>query len=183
MSEIEIIDDGKELNEKQVQSFIAGVEKINRLEMQAEFTAATGTPEQPQILPATLTKEQFEKHFFEVFDIVGDLWDMPDLKIQKDKPFEIAGAKVSAAKLYLMAEKYKMLHFLIEPAGGWFGDMVAIACFAGAKANVLCKKYTGNPITGYLRGFLKKSGEQVKNNSLLSRIFGKGKKDDNKKDN
>lgn len=175
MSEIEILDDGQDMTAKQAAEFTAAVEQVEQ--------AAAAAPEQPQITPAVLTPADFEKHFFEVFDIIGDLWDMPDFKIQRDKPFEIAGAKVSAAKLYIMAEKYKMLHFLIEPAGGWFGDAVAIACFAGAKANVLCKKYTGNPITGYLRGFLKKSGEQVKNNSLLSRIFGKGKKDDNKKDN
>lgn len=177
MSEIEIIDDGADLTAKQAAEFEKTIEQA--AEQATTAAAATGAAaEQPQITPAVLTPADFEKHFFEVFDIIGDLWDMPDFKIQRDKPFEIAGAKVSAAKLYLMGEKYKMLHFLIEPAGGWFGDAVAIACFAGAKANVLCKKYTGNPITGYLRGFLKKSGEQVKNNSLLSRIFGKGKKDD-----
>ena len=166
MSEIEILDNGQDLNEKQAAEFTAAVEQVEQ--------AAAAALEQPQIMPAVLTPADFEKKFFEIFDIIGDLWDMPDFKIQKDKPFEIAGAKVSAAKLYLMANKYKMLHFLIEPAGGWFGDAIAIACFAGAKANIVCKKYTGNPLTGYLRRFMKKSGEQVKNNSLMSKIFKKG---------
>ncbi len=169
---IQIIDDGQAINEKQAEKITETIEKaINEKE---------NIVEQSETVLKTLTQKQFEQHFFEIFDVVGDLWDMPEFKIQQDKPFEIAGAKVSAAKLYFMAEKYKILHFLIEPAGGWFGDMIAIACFAGAKANVVCKKYTGNPITGYLRKFLKKSGEQVKKNSLMSRIFGKGGENDGK---
>lgn len=180
MSEIEIIDDGADLTAKQAAEFEKTIEQA--AEQATTAAAATGAAaEQPEILPAVLSPEDFEKHFFEVFDIIGDLWDMPDFKIQKDKPFEIAGAKVSAAKLYIMANKYKMLHFLIEPAGGWFGDAIAIACFAGAKANVLCKRYTGNPLTGYLRRFMKKSGEQVKKNSLMSKIFKKGEENDDKK--
>jgi len=176
MSDIEILDDGQDLNAKQAAEFTATVEKVEQ--------ATAAAPEQPQILPAVYSPEDFEKRFFELFDIVGDLWDMPEFKIQRDKPFEIAGAKVSAAKLYLMANKYKMLHFLIEPAGGWFGDAIAVACFAGAKCNVICKKYTGNPLTGYLRRFMKKSGEQVRKNSFFSKIFNKGdKKDDGNKDN
>ena len=179
MSEIEILDDGQDLTAKQAAEFEKTIEQAAEQATQA----ATGTAtEQPQIIPAVLSPADFEKHFFEIFDVIGDLWDMPEFKIQKDKPFEIAGAKVSAAKLYLMANKYKMLHFLIEPAGGWFGDAIAIACFAGAKANVLCKRYTGNPLTGYLRRFMKKSGEQVKNNSLMSKIFKKGGENDDKKD-
>ena len=176
MTDIEIIDDGADMTENQAAEFVAAVEKTAE---QAAEQVAAATAEQPQV-SKVLSQADFEKHFFEVFDIIGDLWDMPEFKIQTDKPFEVAGAKVSAAKLYIMAEKYKMLHFLIEPAGGWFGDMVAICCFAGAKANIVCKKYTGNALTGYLRKFMKKSGEQVKNNSFLSRFFGKkeGGKDD-----
>ena len=164
---IEIIDDGEDLTKKAAAEFVETIEQ-----------AATAAPVQdaPKVA-AIYSPEEFEQRFCELFDIVGDLWDMPEFKIQRDKPFEVAGAKVSAAKLYLMAQKYKMLHFLIEPAGGWFGDTIAIVCFAGAKANVVCKKYTGNALTGYLRKFMKKSGEQVKNNSFMSRFF-KGKKDD-----
>lgn len=163
---IEIIDDGEDLTAKAAAEFEQTIE-------QAQAASAATAPEATAPAAKVLTPEQFEQHFFEVFDIAGDLWDMPDFKIQRDKPFEVAGAKVSAAKLYYMAEKYKMLHFLIEPCGGWFGDCVAIACFAGAKANILCRKYTGNGLTGYLKKFVKKSGEQVKENSFFSRFFKK----------
>lgn len=165
MSEIEVLDNGVEINAKQADEIAAQIEEATEFAKQTEET---------QTLPAILSSEDFEKHFFEIFDIVGDLWDMPEFKIQSNKPFEVAGAKVSSAKLYNMAQKYKILHFLIEPAGGWFGDMVAISCFVGAKANIVCKKYTGNGLTGYLRKFMKKSGEQVKNNSFMSKFFKKG---------
>lgn len=172
MENIEIIDDGENLTEKAAAEFAEAVEKAQ--------TASTPADDTPKV-STVLTPAEFEQHFFELFDIIGDLWDMPDFKIQKDKPFEVAGAKVSAAKLYYMAEKYKTLHFLIEPCGGWFGDTIAIACFAGAKANIICKKYTGNGLTGYLRRFMKKSGEQVKQNSFFSKIFKREVKNDEKK--
>ena len=170
---IEIIDDGEKLTDKKAAEFIETIEKA------AEQPAADNAA--PQVA-AVLSPEEFEQHFFELFDICGDLWDMPEFKIQHDKPFEVAGAKVSAAKLYFMAQKYKMLHFLIEPCGGWFGDTIAIACFAGAKANIVCKKYTGNGLTGYLRRFMKKSGEQVKENSFFSKLFNKEVKNERKGD-
>ena len=173
-----ILDDGADLTNKQAAEFVENIEK-------AAAEHATQTAEQVisgEQVAGILTPEQFEQHFIELFDIVGDLWDMPDFKVQKDKPFELAGAKVSAAKLYLMAQKYKMLHFLIEPCGGWFGDTIAIACFAGAKANVACKRFTGNGLTGYLRRFMKKSTEQVKKNSFMSRFFNRGGEDEEKTD-
>lgn len=168
-----ILDDGADLTNKQAAEFVENLEKVAAERIEQAEQEAAGAP-----VIGILTPEQFEQHFIELFDIVGDLWDMPDFKVQKDKPFEVAGAKVSAAKLYLMAQKYKMLHFLIEPCGGWFGDTIAIACFAGAKANVACKRFTGNGLTGYIRRFMKKSGEQVKNNSFFSRFFNKGGEND-----
>ena len=173
-----LIDDGADLNEKQAAEFAAQIEQAQAAQ-KAEETAAAEFAQ--GISNGVLTPESFEKHFFELFDICGDLWDMPDFKINRDKPFEIAGAKVSAAKLYTMAQKYKMLHFLIEPCGGWFGDLVAIACFAGAKANVACNRFTGKPITGYFKKFIKKTGEQVQNNSFLGRIFGRKKAESEEK--
>ena len=168
---ITILDDGEDLTQK------AAAEFVETIEAQAEQAKEAAAP-----VASVLTPAEFEQHFFELFDICGDLWDMPEFKVQRDKPFEVAGAKVSAAKLYNMAQKYKMLHFLIEPCGGWFGDTIAIACFAGAKANILCKKYTGNGLTGYLKKFVKKSGEQVKENSFFSRFFKKSEVKNDKKD-
>ena len=162
--DIEVLDNGTEFSNKSAEKITEQIEQAAEMSEQLE---------QPQLTPAIMSLDDFEKHFFEIFDIVGDLWNMPEFKIQQNKPFEIAGAKVSAVKLYSMAQKYKMLHFLIEPAGGWFGDMIAISCFVGAKANIVCKKYTGNGLTGYLRRFMKKSGEQVKNNSFMSKFFKK----------
>lgn len=168
--EVKIIDDGAPIDDKQAAEFVDMIEKEaaeKAAEETAQKEAAAG------ITNGILTPESFEKHFFELFDICGDLWDMPDFKINHDKPFEIAGAKVSAAKLYNMALKYKTLHFLIEPCGGWFGDMIAICCFAGAKANVACNKFTGKSLTGYLKRFTAKTAEQVQKNSFFSRLFGK----------
>lgn len=170
-----ILDNGKELTEKQAAEFAAQVEQAAAEETAA--AAAADPAAAADVANGVLTPEAFEKNFFQLFDIVGDLWDMPDFKINHDKPFEIAGAKVSAAKLYLMANKYKMLHFLIEPCGGWFGDTIAICCFAGAKANVACNRFTGKNLTGYFKRFMKKTGEQVTNNGFFARIF-KGKQEE-----
>lgn len=167
-----ILDDGANLTSKQAAEFAENIEKsVIAAKMEEEQKNA-------QDPVGILTPEQFEQHFIELFDICSDLWDMPDFKVQKDKPFEFAGAKVSAAKLYMMAQKYKMMHFLIEPCGGWFGDMIAISCFVGAKANIACKRFTGNGLSGYVHKFMKKSSEQVKENSFMSKFFGKGEKDE-----
>lgn len=169
-----IIDDGN-ITEKQEAVFAEQAEQMaTAAAMEAEAGAGSA-----EVIGNVLTPEQFEKHFIELFDIVGDLWDMPDFKLNRDKPFEVAGAKVSAAKLYLMANKYPMLHFLIEPCGGWFGDTIAIACFVGAKANVACQRFAKRSLLDYAKHFMKKSGEQVQKNGFFSRIFG-GKKDEEK---
>lgn len=171
MEEVKIIDDGEKITDKAAAAFVENIEK--------QAAAADVENIGDVKIGGVLTPDEFEQHFCELFDIVGDLWDMPDFKINRDRPFEVAGAKVSAKKLYNMAVKYKTLHFLIEPCGGWFGDVIAISCFASAKANVLCKKYTGNGLTGYLRRFMKKSGEQItKKTSFMSKFFNKGGNDD-----
>lgn len=168
--EIKIIDDGAEMTEKQAAEFAEFVETAQTAQATAQDMADDQAA--PRI-NGILSPEEFEQHFIELFDICGDLWDMPDFKVNRDKPFEFAGAKVSAAKLYLMAQKYQMLHFLIEPCGGWFGDMIAIGCFVGAKANVACKRFTGNGLTGYFKRFMKKTSETVEKNGFFKRVFGK----------
>lgn len=173
-NEVKIIDDGETFTAEQAADFAAQVEQA-QVEQAAEETAKKDAA--AGVCNGVLTPESFEQHFFELFDICGDLWDMPEFKINHDKPFEVAGAKVSAAKIYNMAVKYKTLHFLIEPCGGWFGDMIAICCFAGAKANVACNRFTGNNLTSYLKRFTRKTAEQVQNNSFLGRIFGRKKEE------
>lgn len=172
------IDDGI-ITEKQKAVFTEQIEQMAAAAAM-ETEAATGTSAgTAQVIGAVLTPEQFEQHFFELFDIIGDLWEMPEFKINHEKPFEIAGAKVSAAKLYLMANKYKTLHFLIEPCGGWLGDTIAIACFAGAKANIACQRFAKRSLLDYAKHFMKKSSEQVKNNGFFSRFF-RSKEDEKK---
>lgn len=170
-----IIDDGLDMTNKQQAAFTETAEQV--------VTAAAMEKEAETVETVTgvLTPEQFEQHFIELFDICGDLWDMPDFKLNRDKPFEVAGAKVSAAKLYLMAQKYKTLHFLIEPCGGWFGDTIAIACFAGAKANVACQRFAKRSLLDYFKKFMKKSGEQVQKNSFFGKFFNKGGDDEEAK--
>ena len=169
-----ILDDGVDMTPKQEAVFAEQAEQAaTAAAMEAEATA-TGGAAAPETVGGVLSPEQFEKHFIELFDICGDLWDMPDFKVNRDKPFEIAGAKVSAAKLYIMANKYQMLHFLIEPCGGWFGDTIAIACFVGAKANIACQRFAKRSIIDYAKHFMKKSGEQVQKNGFFSRFFNKG---------
>lgn len=167
-----ILDDGVEMTPKQETVFIEQAEQAaTAAAMEAEAGAAAAAT---KTIDGVLTPEDFEKHFIELFDICGDLWDMPDFKLNRDKPFEVAGAKVSAAKLYLMAQKYQMLHFLIEPCGGWFGDTIAIACFVGAKANVACQRFAKRGLLDYAKHFMKKSGEQVQKNGFFSRFFNRG---------
>ena len=177
MNDENLLDDGVDMTPKQETVFIEQAEQAaTAAAMEAEATGAAAT----ETIGGVLTPEQFEKHFIELFDICGDLWDMPEFKVNREKPFEIAGAKVSAAKLYYMANKYQMLHFLIEPCGGWFGDTIAIACFAGAKANVACQRFAKRSLTDYIKHFMKKSGEQVQKNGFFSRFFNKGGKDEEK---
>lgn len=89
-------------------------------------------------IPAILTQEEFVHRFNEMFDMCGDIWDMPEFKINHEKALEFAGAKVTADKLYNLANKYPLMHFLIEPSGGWFGDFWLMGMFCWGK---LAAKY------------------------------------------
>ena len=160
-----VIDDGIDINTAAAAEFE---------QMAADVEQAAAVAEE---LAGIATREEFEQNFFEIFDICGDLWDIQELKIDRTKPFEVLGAKVSANKLYNMAQKYKLLHFLIEPSGGWFGDGLAVLCFAGGKANAVCKKACGVNLAVKIRYTLnkifKRGGVVEEKQGLFTRLFSK----------
>lgn len=155
----QIIDNGVELTEAQVNEFVGHVAEAEEAAASAEAAAGIAT------------EEEFTLNFCEFFDVVGELWDMPDFKINREKVFELAGVKITAAKLYKMALKYPHLHFLIEPKAGWFGDSIAVACFVGSKSNIVCRRATGNGLAGYVKRFGQKIVAGIKNNKLFARFY------------
>lgn len=121
-----------------------------------------------------LTREEFEGRFFELFDLAGDLAEIPELKINREKNFEVSGAKATANKLYSCAEKYKIMHFLIENGGGWFADAVLIGGFCYAKANVVVYHYSGRGIGSRIMARFKKLPANVQEKAgIFSRFFKK----------
>lgn len=121
-----------------------------------------------------LTQEEFTSKFFELFDIAGDLTDIPELKINREKSFEVSGAKATAARLYRCAEKYKIMHFLIENGGGWFADAILIGGFCYTKANIVVYHYSGRSLGSRLLSRFKKMPASVQEKaSLFSRFFKK----------
>lgn len=129
---------------------------INVEEVLDEVITATADNTTQSEQNALLTPEEFEKYFFEFFGLVGEFWKIDGFAIDVNKPFEVAGAKVSAKKLYSMAERYKMLHFLIEPTGGWFGDFIMVGIFAYAKADALSRKIGGLTLGGRVKRVFKR---------------------------
>lgn len=152
--------------------------------IQAEIEAAVSAPEvqeKPENQGGVsvgdgdvLTPEEFESRFFELFDLAGDMADIPELKINREKNFEVSGAKATAKKLYSCAEKYKIMHFLIENGGGWFADAVLIGGFCYAKANVVVYHYSGRGIGARLMSRFKKMPAGIQEKAgIFSRFFKK----------
>lgn len=165
MENEQLIDDGFDITvnqAKEIEKNILNAEKIAQEEKIASMVA---------------TPEEFEQHFFELFDICGDIWDLPEFKINRESAFELAGAKISAKKLYYLAEKYPLMHFLIEPSCGWFGDSIAVLFFIGAKANIVCKKVSGYTLLGKIKNkfsnIFKKASVSEQKQGLFSKIFNK----------
>ncbi len=151
----EILSNGENLTEEQMQEFI----NIGG--------------EETEIISDITSKEEFTTRFIELFDMAGDFWKMPDFKINKEKQFEVLGATVTAEKLYQMALKYPMLHFLVEPCGGWFGDAWLIGWFIYGKSNIVSRKIDGLSLSGRLKRLLKKGGEVTEKGNIFSKLFKK----------
>lgn len=121
--------------------------------LQQEIEAALIEPE-PEVTAAenaadtsdNLTRDEFESRFIELFDMAEHLTEIKGLKIDREKAFELAGAKKTAEKLYDCAEKYKVMHFLIENRGGWLGDAILIGGFCYSKANIVVAHYSGQTL-------------------------------------
>ena len=121
-----------------------------------------------------LSEQDFKERFNELFDLAGNLFNIPELKIDHEKHFEVAGADATAAKLYECAQKYKIMRFLIEPSGGWLGDAILIGGFVYGKANVISQKFYGLTLAGRIKSFFKRSTETVKKVNVFNKFFKKG---------
>lgn len=148
-----------------------------------QISAAAAMPEEtPEVAEKiekiavgdVLTQEEFENRFFELFDLAGDLTGVQELKINREKSFEVAGAKKTSEKLYNCAQKYKIMHFLIENQGGWLGDAILIGGFCYAKANIVVYHYSGQTLGGRLLSRFKRLPASVQQKaSIFSRFFKK----------
>ena len=162
----EIIKENQEENAKTIQA------EIEQAMSMPEDVPTTG--DTAPAIGAILTPEQFEEKFFELFDIAGDITDIQELKINREKSFEVSGAKATAKRLYVCAEKYKALHFLIENGGGWLADAILIGGFCYGKANVVVYHYSGKTLGNRLFARFKKApAGMTEKASVISRFFKK----------
>lgn len=120
--------------------------QFNQAAAEQILNAAAGMATGEQAAPAEMSAEEFQKIFFGAFDMAADIWKIDGLKIDQSQKLELAGATVSARKLYNMALKYPALHFLIDPAGGWLGDWALISVFVYQKSNAVSKHFGGKNI-------------------------------------
>ncbi|MBP3687004.1 MAG: hypothetical protein J6J35_01415 [Alphaproteobacteria bacterium] len=137
----------------------------------AEINETVFEETKPQAV--VLSTEEFNQRFIEMFDMFGDIWDMPEFKINHEKTLEVAGAKLTAGKLYNLAQKYPLMHFLIEPSGGWFGDFWLIGVFCWSKADIVSRKVSGLTLAGKIRNFFQKTRGKMQETSLFKRLFHK----------
>ncbi len=139
-----------------------------------EFDAINETViEETKPQAVILSEDEFSNRFNELFDMFGDIWNMPEFKINQEKTLEVAGAKLTSSKLYNLAQKYPLMHFLIEPSGGWFGDFWLISMFCYSKADVVSRKVSGLTLAGKIRNFFQKTTGKVQETSLFKRLFSK----------
>lgn len=144
--------------------------QFNQAAAEQILNAAAGMATGEQVAPAEMSAEEFQKIFFGAFDMAADIWKIDGLKIDQSQKLELAGATVSARKLYNMALKYPALHFLIDPAGGWLGDWALISVFVYQKSNAVSKHFGGKNIitraksifSGIIGRFFKKTAGEAK---------------------
>lgn len=144
--------------------------QFNQAAAEQILNAAAGMATGEQAAPTEISADEFQKIFFSAFDMAADIWKIDGLKIDQSQKIELAGATVSARKLYNMALKYPALHFLIDPAGGWLGDWALISVFVYKKSNAVSRHFGGKNILvraksflgGIINRFFKKTSDEAK---------------------
>ena len=64
-----------------------------------------------------LSEQDFKERFNELFDLAGNLFNIPELKIDREKHFEVAGADATAAKFRLKSKGRAEITVNVAPAG------------------------------------------------------------------
>lgn len=168
--EEQILIDNQEESAKKIQ---AEIEKII-IDNPESAPEVSGSDEIKIPVGDILTPEEFEDRFIELFDVAEDITEIDGLRVNRDSKFELAGAKKTAQKLYTCAEKYKIMHFMIENKGGWLADAVLIGGFCYAKANIVVSHYSGQSLSTRLMMRFKRLPEAVqKKAGIFGRFFKK----------
>ena len=172
----EIIKENQEESAKKINEEISAALAGNAPESESAQSGSNTRPDNVSSVTVgdILTQEEFEDKFFELFDLAGELTGIKEVKIDREKKFEVAGAKATSKRLYTCAQKYKMLHFLIENGGGWFADAILIGGFCYAKANIIVYHYSGRGIGSRIAAKFKRLPAGVQEKAgLFSRFFAK----------
>lgn len=127
-----------------------------------------------------LSRDKFRQRFNDFFNMLGDMTQIEGLKIHSENKFEFSGATATADRLYMCAEKYKFMKFLIENNGGWLGDALLIGGFCYAKINVVAYHYTGRSVGERLLAKIRLKPATPEKQGYFSKLFKKDNENEEK---
>ena len=99
-----------------------------------QMTTTIGSKEDP-----LYTREEFYQAFKSVFQYCGDQFDIKSMPI---RPEEEQGARVTANRIYDMAEKYAFMRFMINKNSSRVLETILMIQFITGKASAVWKEKT-----------------------------------------
>lgn len=99
------------------------------------------------------TEEEFYQQFKSIFQFAGDRTGIKSLPI---KDSEERGARITANRIYEMAEKYAFLNFLIDKTTSRLAETILMIQFLAFKSADIYKEKTNRKLGGDLWAKIKK---------------------------
>lgn len=99
------------------------------------------------------TQEEFYEHFKSVFQYAGDRTKIESLPIKES---EERGARITANRIYEMAERYHFLNFLIDKTTSRLAETILMIQFLAFKSADIYNEKTNRKLGGDLWAKIKK---------------------------
>ena len=95
------------------------------------------------------TQDEFYAGFKGCFEFAGERTGLKSLPIKENQEL---GARKTSDKLYEMAVKYPVFHFLIDKKSGWLYDASLIALFVYSKTDEVLQEKKQVGLKGWFKG-------------------------------
>ena len=135
METMELLNDGQPMTQEQAQQ----IQQQDQLNQQSEVLTSD--------FGRFYTEEEFYNQFKSIFQFAGDRTGLESLPIKES---EERGARITANRIYEMAEKYAFLNFLIDKTTSRLAETILMIQFLAFKSADVYKEKANRSLGGDL---------------------------------